>query len=238
MQEPRPHVLVNMAMTADGKTDSVERRGARISSDTDDARVQRLRAESDAVLVGGRTLLAEDPRLTVRPPELVAERVGRGEAPQPMKVAIVSELPDAPGGGLPDPSRFLSDGGGRVVVVTSGRSGDAARARLRDRGAEVVALGRDRVDLVAGLAWLHRAGVRRLLVEGGGTLVAALLAEGLVDELRLYVAPLILGGADAPTPVGGPGIQRGSAVELSLEDVHADPDGGVVLRYLVTRPGA
>jgi 2,5-diamino-6-(ribosylamino)-4(3H)-pyrimidinone 5'-phosphate reductase len=232
VSDRRPWVLVNMAMSADGKTDTFERRGARISSGADDARVQRLRAESDALMVGGRTLLAEDPRLTVRSEELMAGRRARGRGPQPMKAAVVSVLPDGPVDevGL---GRFLGSGGGRVVVFTTAWSTSSAVARLRDRGAEVVLLGRDRVDLAAALEWLAKAGVSRLLVEGGGTLVAALLADGLVDELSLYVAPLIIGGATSPTPVAGPGIRRAESIELDLAEARSDGDGGVVLRYLV-----
>lgn len=230
----RPRVVVNMAMSADGKTDSIQRRGARISSTADIERVQRLRAESDAVMVGGRTFLDEDPRLTVRRPDLVARRLALGLPGQPMKVAVVSRLPDSsPGAASPSLSAFLGDGGGRAVIFTSALSAAADMDCLHAAGAEVVVLGESRVDLAAGLAWLHGAGVRSLLVEGGGTLVAALLAGDLVDEIRLYVAPMILGGAAAPTPVDGPGIRRGSAVEMHLEEFSADPDGGLLLRYKV-----
>ena len=237
MSGQRPWVRVNMAMSADGKTDTFERRGARISSAADDARVQELRAESDAVMVGGRTLLAEDPRLTVRSDELMAARRARGRPPQPMRAAVVSVLPDRPADGE-DLEHFLADGGARVVVFTTAASTSAAVARFQARGAEVVVVGRGRVDLAAALEWLADAGVGRLLVEGGGTLVAALLTGGLVDEMSLYVAPLIIGGAAAPTPVAGPGIHRAGSIELQLEEVHSDSDGGVILHYLVKRPAS
>jgi len=224
-----------MAMSADGKTDSVERRGARISSAADLERVDQLRAASDAVLVGGRTLLAEDPRLTVRAAEPVAGRRARGEPDQPSKVAIATEIPDGPWLAHAARSRFLHEGGGRVVLLTTERTGAAARERLRREGAEVVVLGDRRVDLPAALAWLGGAGVRRLLVEGGGTIVAALLAEGLVDELRLFVAPLLLGGAASPTPVAGPGLPAAAAIQIHLQSVER-MDGGVVLHYLVPPP--
>lgn len=232
-----------MAMSADGKVDTADRRGARISSVRDGRRVQELRAEVDAVMVGGRTLAAEDPRLTVREPDLVARRIAAGRPAQPMKVAVASVLPE-PGSAaaaplLPEPSRFLADGSGRPVIVTTTQSSATARAAMERRGATVVVAGDKRVDLAAALDWLAAAGVERLLVEGGGTLVAGLLERGLVDELRLFVAPLLLGGATAPTPVGGPGLRREDAVDLTLESTEAHPDGGVVLRYLVRRaPGS
>jgi len=236
----RPHVLVNMAVTADGKIDTVARSGARISGPADTARVDRLRAEADAVLVGGRTLLGEDPRLTVRDPVLVEGRVAAGRPAQPAKVAAVSRI-DPPGGQatLPADSRFLGEGDGRIIVHTTTRSGPDALEWLAGRGVEVTTHDGRRVDLVAMLHELAARGVARLLVEGGGTLVAALLARDLVDEIQLAVAPLIVGGAMAPTPVDGPGRTIAEAIRLRLLDATPDSDGDVILRYGVAgRPAA
>ena len=208
----RPHVLVNVAMTADGKIDTVERQGARISSPEDIAAVDALRSEVDAIMVGGSTFLAEDPRLTVRDPGLIASRRGRGLPAQPAKVAVVSVLPDAPA----PASRFLHDGGGRVTIFTTERTPAAALAAWRGAGADVLVAGRERVDLGLALDQLATAGVARLLVEGGGTLVAALFAEGLVDDFRQYIAPFVIGGATAPTPLDGPGLALDRRVELDL----------------------
>jgi 2,5-diamino-6-(ribosylamino)-4(3H)-pyrimidinone 5'-phosphate reductase len=230
----RPWVLVNMAVSADGKVDDVVRRGARISGPHDSARVDRLRAESDAVMVGGHTLLTEDPRLSVRDPGLVETRRKAGRSAQPAKVAVVSRI-DAPGGpdALPPDSRFLVDGGGRVLVHTTTRSSTAAVAWLEERSAVVSVHEGPRVDLPALLDDLVDDGIARLLVEGGGTLVAALLADRLVDELQLAVSPIVLGGEGAPTPVEGPGLTRDQAIELELLDATPDGDGGMVLRYRV-----
>jgi 2,5-diamino-6-(ribosylamino)-4(3H)-pyrimidinone 5'-phosphate reductase len=234
----RPWVLVNMAVTADGKIDDVSRRGARISGPADTARVDRLRADADAVAVGGHTLLAEDPRLTVRDPSLVQERLGAGRPAQPAKVAVVSHV-DPPGGpaALPATSRFLGEGDGRVIVHTTTRSSDAAIAWLEAHGADVTVHDGPSVDLMAMLDELRGRGIDRLLVEGGSTLVAALLADGLVDEFQLAIASLILGGEGAPTPVGGPGLTRERAISLDLLDVARDADGDVLLRYRLPGQG-
>src|SRR5262249_31000488 len=145
-------------------TDTVARRGATISSARDAERVDRLRADADAVMVGGRTLLGDDPRLTVKSAALRAERVARGLDENPAKVAVVS-VPDL----RPD-ARFLSSGPARIVVFTTERASGAQLAALRERGVEVFALGVTQVDLPAALATLRGLGIRRLLVEGGGTL--------------------------------------------------------------------
>lgn len=234
----RPHVVVNMAMTADGKVDTVARRGARISSDGDARRVDELRAASDAIMVGGRTLLAEDPRLTVRSADLVAARLARGKPAQPARVGVVSELTgtslgiDRPGGG-----RFLRGEPARVVLFTTDRTPPAELERFRRAGTEAIALGDRRVDLPAALRSLASSGVERLLVEGGGTLVEALLRAGLVEELELFVAPIIVGGRDAPTPAGGPGFPIEDAIRLRLVESRTLDAGGLVIRYRVVRDG-
>jgi 2,5-diamino-6-(ribosylamino)-4(3H)-pyrimidinone 5'-phosphate reductase len=231
---PRPYAFVNLAMTADGKIDTVERRGARISGASDTARVYRLRAEADAIMVGGHTLLAEDPRLTVRDPALCAERVARGRPEQPTKVGIVSRV-SGPGDddSLRPGQRFLHEGGGRVVVCTSKRTPAAAIDWLRQQDVEVVIRGHDRVDLPAALTALAEKGVERLMVEGGSTLVAALLEAQLVDELQLAIAPVIFGGETAPTPVGGDGWPVEHARRLKLIEATTSADGDVILRYAV-----
>jgi 2,5-diamino-6-(ribosylamino)-4(3H)-pyrimidinone 5'-phosphate reductase len=225
--DSRPHVFVNAAMTADGKTDSVARRGAQISSAEDWERVDRLRAGSDAVMVGGKTLLGEDPRLSVKSPGLRAERVRQGKPESPIKVGVVSSAD------IPENSRFLHEGNAQVIIFTTRRTRQDQAAQLARAGAEVHLLGEERVDLPAALRLLHERGVRRLMVEGGGTLISELFRQGLVDELYLYIAPLIFAGASAPTLADGPGLEAGSPARLSLHDISAEPDGGVLIHYLV-----
>ena len=86
----RPHIHMNVASTVDGKIDAFERRGAAISTPRDKERVDRLRAESDAILIGSRTLHDEDPRLTVKSASLRAQRTARGLPENPAKVAVAS----------------------------------------------------------------------------------------------------------------------------------------------------
>jgi 2,5-diamino-6-(ribosylamino)-4(3H)-pyrimidinone 5'-phosphate reductase len=228
-----------MAVTADGKIDTVERRGARISGAADRARVDGLRARADAVLVGGHTLLREDPRLTVHDRALIEERVSSGRSAQPMKIGIVSHI-GAPGqaDALPSDSHFLRDGGGQVIMCTTTRTSANAIDWLEAQGAMVVVHGNDRVDLVETLAGLPGVGVDRLMVEGGGTIVAALLAAGLVDEFQFAIAPLIFGGESAPSPVGGDGLSAEDALPLSLTEAVTTDDGYVVVRYQVGAPAA
>lgn len=230
---PRPFVLINVAATVDGKIDTVDRRGAAISNDADRLRVDQLRAEADGVMVGPRTLLDEDPRLIVRTPALAAERVARGRPAQPAKISILTR-PDA----LPAEARFLTAGPARIILLTPVLFGDSALRVVRAAGAEVhcVPDGTGRVDLARGLTLLHDLGLRRVLVEGGGRLNFELLRLGLVDEVQVYVAPLIVGGGAAPTLADGAGLPRAAAIRLGRPAVASFADGGVLLRYRVDAP--
>jgi len=228
LKNERPWVTINVAMTVDGKIDTAARRGVAISSAGDWERVDRLRAESDAVLVGGGTLLGEDPRLTVKSAALRDERRSRGQDANPAKVAIVSEASLSPD------SRFLTHGPARVLIFTTGRTTPAQIAWLRKGGAEVFVLGERRVDLPAAMRTLYELGIRRVLVEGGGTLNAALLRLGLVDELFVYVAPLIFAGADAPTIADGTGLAGEDAIRLRLRSVAEAGEGAFIAHYDVT----
>lgn len=225
----RPFVFINVAMTADGKIDTIARRGAAISSQRDKERVDKLRADSDAVMVGGRTALDEDPKLTVKSESLRAERVARGLPENPMKVCVVSEA------NIELHSKFLREGGGRVVIFTTNRTSIDKLERLRWGGAEVFVHAGERVDLPQAMQTLAELGVKRLMVEGGATLNFELLRLGLADELYAYVAPMIFGGESAPTLAAGRGLERGEAIPLKLMDVEMWDDGGVVLKYSIER---
>jgi 2,5-diamino-6-(ribosylamino)-4(3H)-pyrimidinone 5'-phosphate reductase len=225
----RPFVFINVAMTADGKIDTFARQGAAISSQRDKERVDRLRAESDAVMVGGRTLLKEDPKLTIRSESLRAERVGRGLSANPAKVGVITDA------NLKTHSKFLHEGPAQVVIFTTNRTSKDNLDRLRSRGVEVFAHASERVDLERTMQTLKELGIRRLMVEGGATLNFELLRLGLVDEVTAYIAPMVFGGESAPTMVAGAGWERGEAVPFKLMEVEKWDDGGVLLKYSVQR---
>jgi 2,5-diamino-6-(ribosylamino)-4(3H)-pyrimidinone 5'-phosphate reductase len=221
----RPYTLINVAMTADGKIDTFERRGAAISSKRDKERVDQLRASSDGVLVGGHTLLKEDPKLTVRSESLRAERIAHGSLPNPMKVGVASVA------NLGPESNFLTAGPARVVIFTTTRTSKHQLENLRTCGAELFVHDEPRVDLGIMMTTLKKLSVDHLMVEGGGTLNFELIRLGLVDEINAYIAPMIFGGANAPTLADSLGVKREAAIHLHLVDVEKWEDGGIFLRY-------
>jgi len=223
----RPFVFINVAATADGKIDTFARRGATISSDRDKERVDRLRADSDAIMIGGRTLHGDDPKLTVKSEALRLERRRGGLSENPIKVAVATRLNLHPG------CNFLTAGPARIMLFTTLQTSPADLANLTAAGAEVHVQGDSRVDLLAALRLLKEQGVERLMLEGGATLNFEMLSLGLVDELMVFVAPLIFGGEQAPTFAGGVGLPAEAGIGLKLLTCEQWEGGGILLHYKV-----
>jgi 2,5-diamino-6-(ribosylamino)-4(3H)-pyrimidinone 5'-phosphate reductase len=198
----RPYVILNAAMTLDGKIATVAGDSG-ISCKEDLDRVHRLRADVGAVMVGVGTVLADDPSLTVR-------RV-RGKSP--LRVVV-------DGGAKTPPKAKVLKGRGRTIVAVSELANVKRIKELQARGAEVVTCGKKEVNLQELLKKLHVMGVKNLLLEGGSTLNWNMLKSGLVDEIRLSVAPCIVGGTTAKSLVGGDGFPKiGDGVKLKLLQV-------------------
>ena len=225
----RPFVFINVAMTADGKIDTFERKGSAISSLLDKERVDQLRASADAIMVGGRTLIDEDPKLTVKSEALRAERVARGLPPNPVKAGVVTEAK------LKADSQFLNEGPADIVIFTTRRTSKKYLSLLKARHVDVYVDNAEKVDLQRALATLKDLGIDRLMVEGGSTLNYELLRLGLVDEMMVYVAPMIFGGETAPTMAGGSGLKRSAAIPLKLIEIEKWEDGGALLKYQLVR---
>jgi 2,5-diamino-6-(ribosylamino)-4(3H)-pyrimidinone 5'-phosphate reductase len=222
----RPYTFINVAMTADGKIDTFERKGASISSAKDKARVDELRASVDAVLVGGKTLLNEAPKLTVKNEALRENRIKQGREPNPMKVAVAGNVNH-----LLENSDFIKVGPARVVIFTTSRTSTSELERLRAAGVNVFVEDAAQVNLTNMMHTLKKIGVDHLMVEGGGTINFELMRLGLVDELMIYMAPLIFGGSYSPTLADGFGLMRDKALQMKLNHTETWDDGSLILRY-------
>lgn len=217
------HVLVNAAVSADGKLSSRRREQIAISGESDFARVDRLRAEVDAVMVGVGTVLADDPSLVRHDETHRRSRLGP-EAPPPARVVADSACR------TPTDAEILADAP-ETYVLTSERSPTNRREALRDTGATLVVSGSERVDLATAFVSLEESGIESLLVEGGGELIFSLFEAELVDELTVYVGNVVIGGRDAPTLADGEGFVS-SFPDLELDGVER-VDSGVVLEWTV-----
>jgi len=222
------YVVVNAAMSADGKLASRRREQLAISGPDDFDRVDQLRADCDAVMVGVGTVLADDPSLTVDDERRHSERVERDESENPARVIADSRIR------TPPDATVLDEAAETYLLVSEAAPTDFIE-QMEEAGAYVLAAGEDRVDLTTALAKLEGEGIDRLMVEGGGELIFSLFEAGLVDELRVYVGAKILGGRDAPTLADGDGFVDSFPV-LQLESVE-QVDDGVLLTWTVEKRG-
>ena len=212
----RPYVHAKWAMTLDGKIATRAGDSRWISNEASRRRVHELRGRMDAVVVGVGTALADDPRLTARPPgPRTAVRVvldSRCRLPTDSVLAKTArEVPT-------------------LLAATAAAPADRAAA-LRALGCEVLTgpATDGHTDVRALLAELGRRRFTNLLVEGGGGALGAFLDAGAVDEVHVFVAPCLAGGATAPTPMGGRGVEK-IAEALRLTETRVDiVDGDVLL---------
>ena len=223
-----PCVVVNVAMSADGKLSTRERRQVKISGIQDFARVDQMKAGSDAVMVGIGTVIADDPSLTVKNPAARLERRKLGLDEHPVRVVIDSSAR------IPLTASVLTKGEGKRVVAVSKRA-DAKKIAELDNVATVIVAGDDEVDLSLVIDELGGMGIKRLMVEGGGTLIGALFRAGLVDECYSFISNIIIGGKDAPTLADGVGcVKESEFTRLVLVEAQRIEDG-ILLHWTVVR---
>lgn len=219
----RPRVLLSVAASLDGYIDDASAQRLLLSNSADFDRVDQVRADSDAILVGAQTLRADNPRLLVNSAERRATRVAAGKPEYPVKVTVTDS------GDLDPELRFWHTGGDKLVYTS-----EAGAARLRghlDSSAEVVVLG-SRLALPTLLDDLGARGIERLMVEGGTGMHTGFLAADLVDEIRLAIAPILVGDPAAPRFVGPARFPGGAQRRLRLAGVEQLGDVAV-LNYLV-----
>jgi 5-amino-6-(5-phosphoribosylamino)uracil reductase len=220
----RPYTVLSCCVSIDGYIGSA---GSRLllSNDEDFDRVDEVRAGVDAILVGATTVRNDNPRLLVRDAGRRRARLDRGLPEHPTKVTVTQR------GRLDTSHRFFADDGSDKLVYACSRVAGELALRL-GRVSQIVDAG-DPVKMADLTTDLHRRGVRRLMVEGGGAVHTQFLAEDLVDELQLVIAPFFVGEPGARRFVGegrfpwNPGRRARLAETRQLGDV-------VLLRYALS----
>ncbi|HEY9173813.1 MAG TPA: dihydrofolate reductase family protein [Verrucomicrobiae bacterium] len=197
----RPFVLVNMAMTADGKIATMNRAVSSFGSPRDQQHLLALRATADAVMAGARTVDSNPINMGPGGAKLRKLRLRRGLAEYNLRVIVSGS------GTLNPEAEVFKHRFSPIIVLTTRRVSAATLKRLRAMADEVKISGTTEVNLRRALLWLReRHGVKRLVCEGGGDLNDAMFRADLVDELHLTICPLIFGGRDSPTIAEGSGF--------------------------------
>ncbi|TET90964.1 MAG: 2,5-diamino-6-(ribosylamino)-4(3H)-pyrimidinone 5'-phosphate reductase [Methanomassiliicoccales archaeon] len=211
----RPKVIVNCAVSIDGKIALPSRRQTRISNEEDIARVHRLRNECDAILVGVGTILSDDPNLTVK------EKYVQ-DARKPLRIVLDSN------GRTPLEAEVLKGDAPTLIVTSEGCESTFGQA-------EVARFGEDEVDISSLLSHLYEKGVRKVLVEGGETVIWTFLKEGLVNELKVFVGSMVIGGVRSPTLAGGEGAAAFEDIIPLVLTKSRQLGDGILLEYEVKR---
>lgn len=222
----RPYTILSCGISLDGYLDSASPERLVLSNEEDLRRVDAVRAQSDAILVGAATVRNDNPRLLVRAPGLRDERRRGGLPESPLKVTVT-------GSGCLDPANnFFTTGAGEKLVYAG--SGAAGVVRRRLAGLATVVDAGTRVDLADVVGDLHARGVRRLMVEGGGRIHTQFLTSDLADELHLVVAPFFVGDERARRFVGSGAFPWNPDHRAHLAETRQIGDL-VLLRYALSR---
>lgn len=209
----KPFVLYKAAMSLDGKTACYTGESQWISGEASREEVHMLRGCYAGIMVGAGTILADNPRLTART---------KGFA-DPVRIIVDGKL------SVPPVAKVFREEG-RVIIITTSASGEGRRKDFEDMGAEIILADSEengKVDLSAAMTGLYLKGIDGILLEGGAELAASAFEAGIVDKVRIYVSPMIIGGKEAPGLVGGQGAAsipeavklKNISTEMSGEDL-------------------
>ena len=210
----RPYVVINCAMSADGKIASPSGKQMKISCDEDIKRMYELRNECDAVLVGINTVLSDDPKLTIK------EKYVKNPK-QPIRIVLDTNCK------VPIESLVVNNLAKTLII-----SGKKCDKEFADN-VEVIECGTNKdglIDLEKLMEILYNKDIKKLMVEGGGTVIWNFLKSGFVDDFYVYVGPMIIGGKDTPTIAGGKKIDEKSNLKL-VETKTIGP--GTLLHYRI-----
>ncbi len=187
----RPYIVVFTTTTIDGRIAS-KTGYSKLSCPIDFMRLHKLRSQVDAVMIGARTAIVDDPSL----------RLKYFKGKNPLRIVVDGSLK------IPLSLRLVTNGISKTIVITSSQAPRNKVQELKRRGIEVIVIESPttRISLSPALQRLYELGIRKILVEGGGELIWSLIHEKLVDEFRITAAPYIFGGIATPV-IGGSGLK-------------------------------
>jgi diaminohydroxyphosphoribosylaminopyrimidine deaminase/5-amino-6-(5-phosphoribosylamino)uracil reductase len=224
MRTGRPFVHLKMAVSLDGKVATATGDSRWITGEAARARVHDLRHQYDAIMIGGRTVRADDPLLT--------DRSGKKRRRPLVRVVIEQYLRTSPESQLAQ----TTEAAPVIVFACHDGDGDSLDA-LKARGVEVV-LQSSVLDLSSVLSELGKRSIQSVLVEGGPSLAGLMLDAGLIDKVTFFVAPIIIGGQDSPAAVAGAGAEKvADAVKLDRIEIRQHGDDVEITGYPIKPSG-
>jgi 5-amino-6-(5-phosphoribosylamino)uracil reductase len=214
-------VVVSVAMSLDGFIDDCGSQRLVLSSPEDFDAAYRLRAESDVILVGGETVRADSPSLATRHDKYFELRRQRGVSPHPIKATITRT------GNLPPEAKFFTEGTAQKLVFCGARTASTLEARLGSR-ATVVRLPDDEIRAAAIIQDLGNRGAAQVMIEGGAGTIALFLQAGVVDVVRLAIAPVTCGASGRVRLFGDSRVQWTDRQRTRLRNVESLGDTAVM----------
>lgn len=191
----KPYVILNAAMTLDGKI-ATKTGSSEISGKEDLERVHKLRKKVDGIMVGINTVLTDDPRLTVH-------KIASKREDNPVRIVVDSKAR------TPLNSRILNDDAKTIIAISNSAKNEVGSKETLEnlqKSAKLFYSGNKQVDLKDLMYYLYENGIKTLMLEGGSTLNFSMIKEGLIDEIKLAIAPMIVGGRSAKTLFDGDGF--------------------------------
>jgi 2,5-diamino-6-(ribosylamino)-4(3H)-pyrimidinone 5'-phosphate reductase len=220
----RPYVILNAAMTLDGKI-ATKTGSSKISNEKDLFRVHELRKEVDAIMVGINTVIVDNPRLT-------AHKIQATKEDNPIRIIVDSK------GRTPLASKVVNKDAPTIIAVANNYKDDLIttdRWKFLEKTSDFYFNGEKQVDLKDLMEYLYSKDIKTMMLEGGSTLNFSMLKEGLIDEIRICRASMVVGGSEAKTLFDGEGFNKmEDATKLELvESYNLDED--LILHYKVIK---
>jgi len=197
-------------MSLDGKLSNYRKEQIDIATDDDKKFREDHKIIADAVMVGGNTLIQDDPALTVKTEERQRKRIKLGKSPEPIKIGVISDANN-----LKTQSDFFDRGEAIKIIFTTTQTHKEKLEEIKKK-AKVYVIGKKEVNLKKAMDILYNLGIKKIMVEGGGNLIFSLLKSNLVNEVNLKIGNLIVGGRSSITFVEGEGFDRFSTKKVKF----------------------
>jgi len=214
----RPFVFLCTGMSLDGKLSNYKKEQIDICTKDNKKFREDYKIIADAVMVGGNTLLQDDPGLTVKTKKRQRNRVKLGKTLEPIKIGVISNANK-----LKTKGDFFDKGDSLKIIFTTKQTSKKKTKELNKKS-RVYVLGKKVVDIKKGMTVLGELGLKKIMVEGGGTLIFSLLKDNLIDEINLKVGNLIIGGKNSVTLVDGLGFDKLTARKVKFLKIIKKPN--------------